>query len=720
MLHPTFRTLSDFADGVLDSTRSRRVARHLERCVQCREKLWSIRALDAAAQEIPVPAMPADLLQRTLARRTAGEEVILPRVEDEAPASHDARKPWRAAAIAAAVLLAASTLLWRSTDRLEAEASELRFTPSQPQPGAHVHVEYRATSQLASHDVLVLRARYRHAGAGLDVTQQPVATLRRTRDRTFAGAFTLPDSIVYAVFAVEDTAATTVDANAERWQLLVHDETGRPHIEALHEQYHDARMRNRTVARAAAVEMMRLYPQDTRAWLPYFLQLVENEPRNVRDSIAAVMRARLPAQLAHADSTSYRDVEKVVWYADHIQDTAAERVWRDRLIRLFPDSSAAKQQRALALVAAPPASRAEFWNAAERLRQESGPERQQQLLFSALETARAWGDAEQIERWGERWLALDTTSRAEVLNAYVTVPELQERAMQLLRARLRDTHVYPDFYRPLFQTRAAFDANRAEWRADYYTRLGRILMQRGDTAAALDTLARAADTKWDPALFRTVAAYRLAAGDTLAALPLLARVALDPETTPAYADSVRARFRGRFTAAQWSQWTIDAARQLERHVMVFATNRPVQGSFTLAAPDGTQRTVNPVHDTETVVAFWCRECPPSFVQLPALNQLAQQLEQRNVRFITITDEDPRSARLTQFIERHDYRFPYFGDPDREAARALGGPSYPRYVVIDRDGRIRFDGHRAEAVLRQLLVLRGLPGRHVAALTGISN
>jgi len=572
--------------------------------------------------------------------------------------------------------------------------------------GGRLDVSYRASARVGAAQTLVLRARLRRPGDASVHEQVEVARLRRAGDRTFAGSLTLPDSAVYAVFAVENTAADRVDAGYERWEVLLHGADGRPLFDALHQQYQDLRMRDSERAQRAAAEIAKLYPDEPRGWLARYFEATRNRPRAASDSIQARLREELRVRLPHLDSTGLEAVASVAWYAGAIDDTATERVWHDRLLRRFPDTRAAKQRRALRLLQQKHTSRAAFWHAAEALWAETGPKHQEQLLFSAFESARALNEPQGIERWGERWVATDPDAGPSVISSYMTVPALRERGMEHIRAYLRRLDEWPDERRPLSQTRPAFHAQLDGRRAQMLTRLGRALLQKGERAAALDTLGRAVEMTWDPALFRSVAEARAQAGDTAGAVPLLARVAIDPETPPTFADSVRARFPGHLDSMRWTHWTTQASARLARHVMRQATNRAVRGRFTLVAPDGGRVTFDGANATESVVALWCRECPPSRAQLAALDQLARELVRRRVRVIAITSEDPQSAELSAFVRRQRFTFLSYGDPDRQAARALDASGYPTYLVLDRGGRIRFESHRPDDVLRQVWLLRG--------------
>lgn len=86
ILHPGFRRLREFAGGELAPAERRRVAAHLAGCPRCRRAVASTRAVVAAAAEETAAAVPEGAWERILARRAAGEEVILPAADPAPPA----------------------------------------------------------------------------------------------------------------------------------------------------------------------------------------------------------------------------------------------------------------------------------------------------------------------------------------------------------------------------------------------------------------------------------------------------------------------------------------------------------------------------------------------------------------------------------------------------------------------------------------------------------
>ena len=139
--HPNTDTLGGFASHTLPARVERRVAQHLESCVECRDTVIVFRAVDDEAHD----AQPRDeLLERILASRAAGRRTILP-VDD---ATVTARR-WPVARLAglatAAVLLA--VVLGRGSREVSAgeRTGYLRLDPARPLPrcgrSSHIHPE---------------------------------------------------------------------------------------------------------------------------------------------------------------------------------------------------------------------------------------------------------------------------------------------------------------------------------------------------------------------------------------------------------------------------------------------------------------------------------------------------------------------------------------------------------------------------------------------------
>ena len=78
-LHPPLDRLRAFADGdEADDARARRTAAHLRDCAACRARVTDLRERRARLREATTLPPPPQAWERILARREAGEELLLP------------------------------------------------------------------------------------------------------------------------------------------------------------------------------------------------------------------------------------------------------------------------------------------------------------------------------------------------------------------------------------------------------------------------------------------------------------------------------------------------------------------------------------------------------------------------------------------------------------------------------------------------------------------
>lgn len=91
-----------------------------------------------------------------------------------------------------------------------------------------------------------------------------------------------------------------------------------------------------------------------------------------------------------------------------------------------------------------------------------------------------------------------------------------------------------------------------------------------------------------------------------------------------------------------------------------------------------------------VVNLWASWCPPCRAEVPEYEKVRKEYAGRNVEFIGLTTEDPRTSsdRVREFVRKLNFGF-RVGWADRETARTLmnGRASVPQTLVIAPDGRI---------------------------------
>jgi thiol-disulfide isomerase/thioredoxin len=96
------------------------------------------------------------------------------------------------------------------------------------------------------------------------------------------------------------------------------------------------------------------------------------------------------------------------------------------------------------------------------------------------------------------------------------------------------------------------------------------------------------------------------------------------------------------------------------------------------------------HGKVVVVNLWASWCGPCRREVPEYEKVRKAYAGREVEFIGLTTEDPRTSfeRVNQFVRDINFGF-RLGWADRETARTLmnGRGSLPQTLVIDAGGRV---------------------------------
>jgi thiol-disulfide isomerase/thioredoxin len=95
------------------------------------------------------------------------------------------------------------------------------------------------------------------------------------------------------------------------------------------------------------------------------------------------------------------------------------------------------------------------------------------------------------------------------------------------------------------------------------------------------------------------------------------------------------------------------------------------------------------HGKVIVINLWASWCGPCRREVPEYEKVRKAYAGRDVEFIGLTTEDPRTSveRVNKFLRGISFGF-RLGWADRETARALmNGTAIPQTLVIDADGRI---------------------------------
>jgi peroxiredoxin len=692
ILHPRFTTLVSYVHRELSPKRRARVSAHILGCRSCKATVDSLATIRDRAPSAYSGTPDPDTMSTVRRRWDAGERVILPSAEVTAAK----RRYGGVLAAAAGIALLVATGLIIGDNEARANRSLLQFDPVDPRPGDTVQVEYQATGWLGGEERLYLRARYRTAldmprarGAhAVDVTQ-----LMRSGRGRYSGILVLPDSAVYAVFAVEDSAARRVDSNSRRlWEWLEQGD-GKPTRDALLQKHYDLIGENWELAYETARVATDLYPEDPFLW--YYRQSLETALLGSLpgDSLGKVHRARIDAlhsKFASAVDLTAEQLSGMYWlaYGSGVADTAVVQYWRHRLLVEAPNHPSSVQERALDIVR----QSEEVTDALQELEslwRDVGPTHTR-LARLGLDWAFRARDKTRILTWLHRRETIEPWSTLSKTMRLLEIPATRDTALIRLRAELDKLKEQGSSERDLDETMSEWRRESAARRRTILTAIGRGQVVSGRLSQGLDTLRLAAEDGWDSAVFRTIADVRIELGDTLGALNMLSRVVVDPGTSPTVSDSldlVGSRIMG---ADMWLRAVRDSRLMMYERTLRMAADAKVSLDLPLQRSDGSRTTLlEETRNRVAVVAFWSRYCAPALSQLRQLQAIAERLEARNVSLLAITGEQP-SQDLSEFLAAGLTQLPVYSDSRGEAGEAFNVWGTPRYFVMDADGRLRFE------------------------------
>lgn len=91
-------------------------------------------------------------------------------------------------------------------------------------------------------------------------------------------------------------------------------------------------------------------------------------------------------------------------------------------------------------------------------------------------------------------------------------------------------------------------------------------------------------------------------------------------------------------------------------------------------------------DKVTFINLWFTSCPPCIAEIPYLNDLKKQYEDR-VNFVAITFEN--KDKINTFLARKPFDFEHLVDGGDYFNRELKNKTFPKLIMIDRKGTVRF-------------------------------
>ena len=104
--------------------------------------------------------------------------------------------------------------------------------------------------------------------------------------------------------------------------------------------------------------------------------------------------------------------------------------------------------------------------------------------------------------------------------------------------------------------------------------------------------------------------------------------------------------------------------------------------FTLPDVEGRQIRLSDFRGKTVLLAFWATWCPPCKEELPTLQKIDEQNQNKDLVILTVDDEEP--ATIRDFLRAKHYSFPALVDSKREVFREFAVHFLPTAIVINPD------------------------------------
>jgi hypothetical protein len=660
-------------------------------------------------QRITKPRPPRDLLDRVLQRREAGERIILPTV---APGPRRLRPALPVVtAVAAALLLVAMALLVLPNGRVAAGASGMRFSSDNLDLSKKIEVEYRTVGDLAGESSLELRGRYLTAdddirfgegGTFFSTTLTPDDRL----EGVFRGTVQLPSSAVYAHFAVEDERGDYVDHNGHRfWDLLARYEDGRPKFEALWQRARVFEQRDRLEAYESLRLLTEQYGDRVEGWSQRYSFESNAVGSVLSDDLDALHEEVFDGfvQDAARGTLSASELGELVLYGRRLDDRVSAERWTRELEALNPHHPSAVRERVERLNDA--LADEPRWLLAELEREFElvGPI-QPLLLQVGYRAALATGDVSAIRHWTDRYLTLSPSRTRRIAEDLAEFPSLRSYAGNLVRSELERLDRTSVIDRPLHLSVSEYRQEMRGLRHSLLVTLGRMLLADGQTDPAIDTLMLAAESGWDVGLFGELASVLVARGDIAMALRFHAFAAADPVSGEVYLAEHAAEIERLVDGPGWERRLEVAVEELQERIYANGTNRRPADEVVLRDDRGMARPLDALlGDGATIAVIWSRMDPSSLGALKGLATYRELLVNHDIEILAITRES-QSEQAAWVLADEGIDLSLYFDRRGAATAALQSFAIPDFLVLDAEGRIRFQPAAVEDAVRAALVL----------------
>ena len=113
---------------------------------------------------------------------------------------------------------------------------------------------------------------------------------------------------------------------------------------------------------------------------------------------------------------------------------------------------------------------------------------------------------------------------------------------------------------------------------------------------------------------------------------------------------------------------------------------PADGAPTFVTFDGQEVPLSNLQGTPTVVNFFSSTCTPCITEMPAFEEVYQELGDEQVAFLGLAVAD-RADDALALVDETGVTYPTAQDPETSVFTELGGSVLPTTVLLDADGEI---------------------------------
>ncbi|MEO5815741.1 MAG: hypothetical protein ABIT20_10720 [Gemmatimonadaceae bacterium] len=373
MLHPTFESLSEYADmPELDAARSR-AGRHVVRCADCQKVVDDIRRLGDETRAVQADGASEGLWSRIASALAVAAEVPAAPRETPAPEAPSwepapsllptrhwpipTRRTTRIGVglVTAAAAAIVAVLAWPTGRSLEATGlSRLTYSPARPVAGGLLTIRYQPPAWLKGAPRLVLVGGFSQP-SGHNVTRwwprdllgDSIATLLPSRDGSYAAQVRLPADFLAMRLSVVDSTGEEADTDGLfTWTVIAGDRTGAPSLRAMlsaQETFSETQWGEGAIAHNrrlnVADSLRRYFPSHPAGWafasdygtqkgVFSFLRFFASAERRY----ASFYEKLWPATSLDADK-----LHDMVVFAFRIEEPAQAGMWAKRLVREHPE-----------------------------------------------------------------------------------------------------------------------------------------------------------------------------------------------------------------------------------------------------------------------------------------------------------------------------------------------------------------------------------------------